>query len=230
MQFTTIATEQTTAVTDAILGVIALIGVGWFQCYRQRDYVRVRCWQSLLLFAAIAAFLGTVAHGIVMDKATYEGLWKPLLLILGYVVASIVLIAAYDVWGASHLRWIAPLLGTIALLFFATTFIQGLSFLVFIAYEAVGMLTALVLYIRLAVKKCLRGAGIIAVGIVLQLVAAGAQAAGPYEIRMIWLFDHNGVFHIVGIVATLVMLYGGARGFEIGEPPVVKHTNQGNDT
>ncbi len=56
------------------------------------------------------------------------------------------------------------------------------------------------------------GAGIIACGIFLQIVAAAAQASGPFDVTMIWVFDHKGIFHLIGMVATFTMIFGVALG------------------
>jgi len=65
----------------------------------------------------------------------------------------------------------------------------------------------------LAWRRRFPGAGVIAAGIVLQLAAAAAQASGPFEFTMIWVFDLNGLFHLIGMVATFIIILGVARGF-----------------
>jgi hypothetical protein len=208
-----IPTEQTTAFTNVILGMVCLVLVWLLQRYRSQDYLRVRCWQALLVFLSIAAFIGAFAHGVAISEATYEGLWKPLLLILGVVIANMALVALYDLYGAVVLWRAGPLLLLVAILFFAVTHLEGATFLVFILYQAIGMFFVFYVYVVLGVKKRLRGAFVIAGGVVLQLVAGGIQASGPFEVKCIWMFDHNGIFHMVGLVATCVMVWGMTRGF-----------------
>lgn len=213
MQFIAIPAEQTTALTDALLGLEALILAGWLQRFVRLDRLRARWWQSLLLLMALASFLGTAAHGLVLSHTVNYWLWIPLLLALGLVVGNLVLVAMYDLFGPRAAKRAWPWLLIAAVGFFGLTRIEGVTFLLFVLYEAVGMLLALMWYVRLARQDRLAGAGLIAAGIVLQLVAAGVQAAGPYQFKLIWVFDHNGLFHLIGLAATLVMILGAARGF-----------------
>jgi hypothetical protein len=215
MEFVTIPTEQTTAITDAILGFEALTLMWYLQQYALRERWRVRLWQIVLAFTAVVAFAGSYVHGVVMPKTTYELLWIPLLLLLGLLVANVVLVAVYDLFGINTVKRLWPWLLAMAVGFFALTRVPGMTFLIFILYEALAMLFALGCYGILAWRQGLPGAGIIAGGIVLQIVAAAAQASGPFEISMIWTFDHNGIFHLIGMVANFVMIVGVAKGFQL---------------
>ena len=214
MQFIAIPTEQTTAITDAVLGLEAILLALYLQRFLPLQSSRVRYWQVLLLLTAAASLIGAIAHGFAMSEATYEALWQPLKLTLGLIVANLVLAAIFDIYGAKTAQRVGPWLLVVALCFFGVTFIEGTTFLIFIVYEAAGMLFCLAVYTILGLTRRLAGAGIIAAGIILQLTAAAVQACGPFEIRLIYLFDHNGMFHIIGMLATLVMIFGVTRGFE----------------
>lgn len=212
MEIVASLTEQTTAATDALLGIQALLLAGFLQKYAGVKPWRTRIWQSLLALTAAVALTGAVAHGIVMSKTTYELLWKPMLLCLGLVVATVVLAAVYDLWGRERAKKWLPWLGGVAVVFLVLTQMPGTTFLIFILYEVAGMLFGLGAYAVLTVKKHLPGAGIVTAGIALQIIAAGVQAAGPFEVLFIWHFDHNGIFHIIGMAATFLMVFGVARG------------------
>jgi len=93
------------------------------------------------------------------------------------------------------------------LFFLLTQLIRG-SFLVFVIYEAVAMLLALSIYAYLAVRHRRDGAALMAVAIVLNIVAAAIQASGSVSLTVIWPFDHNGVFHLVQMVAVVVLVLG----------------------
>ena len=214
MEIVASLTEQTTAATDAILGIQALCLAAFLQKYAKAAPWRSRIWQGLLALTAVVALAGAAAHGIVMAKETYEMMWKPMLLCLGLVVAAVVLAAAYDLWGVARAKKWLPWLGGLALIFFGLTQMPGATFLIFILYEVAGMLFGLGTYALLSFKGRLPGAGIVAGGIGLQILAAGVQAAGPFQVRFIWLFDHNGLFHIIGMAATFLMVFGVARGME----------------
>lgn len=188
--------------------------MGAFQRCIPVDRVRARCWQTLLFLTALASLQGTIAHGFKMSEPTYELLWKPLLINLGLIIANIVLVTLYDLFGQHTAKRALPWLVFMAVGFFAINQIPGATFLLFIAYEAIGMLSALAAYIYLSGKRKQMGFGIIAIGITLQIVAAVAQACGPYEVKMIWAFNHNGIYHLIGMVATLVMALGALNGFK----------------
>ncbi len=212
MEITGSLTEQTTAITDAILGIQVFLLACFLNRYATVRRWRTRLWQGLMILAAGVALAGTVAHGLAMPKSVYELIWKPMLLCLGLVVAGMVLAAVYDLLGEQKAKLWVPWLCAAALGFFILIQLPGTTFLFFILYEIAGMLFTLGGYGFLAVKGRLPGAGMVAAGIVLQILAAGIQAAGPFEVRMIWLFDHNGLFHLIGMLANFVMVFGVARG------------------
>lgn len=213
MEIVASLTEQTTAFTDLILGLQTIVLAAYLQRFFHQDPWRTRLWQALMLLSAAVALVGSVAHGIEMPKEIYELLWKPMLICLGLVVAAFVLAAVYDLKGQAVAKKLFPWCIVVALVFFGITHIPGATFLYFILYEMVGMTFALSAYGYLCIKKRFPGAFFIVLGIVLQIFAAGVQASGPIEVRIIWLFDHNGLFHLIGMPAILVMVYGAARGF-----------------
>lgn len=215
MQFIAIPTEQTTAITDFIVGGEAVILIVYLHRFSLRDRWKVRLWQTLLAFTAVVAFAGAYVHGIVMPRETYELLWKPINLLLGFLVANFVLAAVYDLFGLKVVKRLLPILCAVAVGFFAVTQIKTGTFLMFVLYEIAAMLFALGSYGTLAWRRTLPGAGIIAFGIVLQIVAAAVQASGPWSVRIIWEFDHNGVFHLIGMLATVIMVVGVARSLHL---------------
>lgn len=225
MFFNPVVTEQTTAITDAILAVESLLLAVYLQRFVPVVASRARYWQVLLLIMALASVMGSVAHGIAMSEATYKLLWKPLLILLGLIVAYLVVATIYDLLGPATAKKAMPWMTIMAFGFFAVTCIPGGSFMVFILYEAAGLLFGLGAYGWMASRQRLPGAEIIATGIVLQLLAAILQAGGPEKITLIWPFDRNGQFHLVGMLANAVMIWGVARGFkELRNRSALNHT------
>jgi hypothetical protein len=82
------------------------------------------------------------------------------------------------------------------------------SFLAFIIYEAVVMVIALVAYGVLAVRGRLQGAGLMCAGIAVTIAAAVIQASGSVTARLVWEFDHNGLFHLVQMPGLLLLAAG----------------------
>jgi hypothetical protein len=139
-------------------------------------------------------------------------LWRPLFLALGFVVAMFVVGAVFDFKGERAANAsLVPMLA-LALSFFIINEVASGTFLIFVAYEAVAMLAILGMYLSLALKRQFEGAVTIAAGIVLNILAAAIQASGSISLTIVVPFDHNGVFHLVQIVALVVLTRGLARG------------------
>jgi len=204
--------ELTTAGTDALLAILALACVRWLWTRRSTDATRVILWVFVLGLLAVASFLGVVAHGLDLPERARFWLWQPLYLSLGLVVALFVVAAVYDGVGTGAARRIlAPAL-VVGAGFYLVTLLFPDTFLVFVLYEAVAMLGALVLYLRLAVRGGEAWTWMMALGIALNIAAAAIQATGTVRFTVLVPFDHNGAFHLVQIVAILVLVAGVAGG------------------
>jgi len=84
----------------------------------------------------------------------------------------------------------------------------------FVVYEAVALASALGVYLWLASVRRLPGAGAIATGIALTLMAAAVQVS-DVSLHVVVPFDHNGLFHLVQIVALLVLASGLRRSYRV---------------
>lgn len=169
-------------------------------------------WSWVFGLLAFASLLGALAHGLHLNLTVQSWLWRPLYLSLGLVVAMFVVGAVFDLKGEHVARaWLVPML-VLALVFFTVTQIGSGNFSIFVVYEALAMLGALGIYLVLALKRRLAGAGTVAAGILLNIVAAAIQSNNNISLTIIVPFDHNGVFHLVQIVALVVLTRGLARG------------------
>ncbi len=176
--------------------------------YRDRDPWKVGIWSYVLATLFAVSLLGSVVHGLELSESTRGILWRPLYLLLGVLVALFVVAAAYDWRGRSTAgRLLAPAIVAALAFFLLTQLVQG-TFLVFVIYEAVAMLLALMIYVYLAVHRRQDGAALMACGIVLNIVAAAIQASGAISLTVIWEFDHNGMFHLVQMVAVVILVRG----------------------
>jgi hypothetical protein len=222
MSFNPVPTELTTAATDVLLGLLAIACVGYLRRFSDRDPWRVAIWSWVFGLLGFASVLGAVAHGIQLAPSARDALWQPLYLCLGLVVALFVVAAAYDWKGRHFARRMVPIMIVIAIGFFGATRLFVGSFLVFVVYEAAAMIAALTVYSVLAVRRRLPGSGVIAVAIALNILAAAIQASGSISLEIIWPLDHNGVFHLVQIVAVVVMVSGLRAGFLAHQLPVAR--------
>jgi hypothetical protein len=81
-------------------------------------------------------------------------------------------------------------------------------FFVFIVYEGLALAFALGAYVFLSLRGELEGAGLMAAGILISIVAAGVQFKKSISFTLIWHFDHNGVYHLIQTVGLLLLLIG----------------------
>jgi len=214
MAFINIPTEQTTAATDLILAVISLItAFGLNNLGKQVQPVKTRIWVVVFLLLTIGALFGTAAHGFEMSAKMNYFLWQPLNLALGLSVSLFAAGALFDLRnGTISKKIILGLLILGVIFYFITVFIPG-SFLVFIIYEAVVMIFALIAYIILALQKRLRGAWWMVLGILITIIAAVIQSTDTVTVEFIWVFDHNGIFHVIQMAGVLIIYLGLAKSF-----------------
>ena len=133
MRFINIPTEQTTAVTDVLLALVALASVFHLSHIgAESDTFKAHIWSWAFGLLAFASALGAIAHGFQMSEQLNSLLWKPLNLALGLTVAMFAVGVVYDLWGLAAARRVLPILIGIGVVFFSVTVVVPGSFLVFI--------------------------------------------------------------------------------------------------
>ncbi len=211
-----VPTELTTAATDAVLAVLAIACVRWLGVRRSADPDKVTLWILVLALLAVASILGAVAHGLALSPGLVYLLWQPLFLCLGLVVALFVVAAVYDGFGPRAARRLLIPALVVGAAFYLVTLVFPGTFLVFVLYEAVGMLAALALYGRLAIRTGQRWAWLMVTGVALNILAAGIQATETVRVNLVVPLDHNGVFHLVQMVAIVVLVAGVGQSLQTG--------------
>jgi hypothetical protein len=166
--------------------------------------------------------LGAIAHGLDLSESTRDLLWQPLYLCLGLVVALFTVAAIRDRFGEPAARRALPWMIVIGFAFFAITRVGSGTFLVFIAYEAAAMLAALLLYLDAAIRPRVPGAALMTLGVALNLFAAAVQQSSVSMEFLGLPLDHNGVFHLMQLVAIVVLTLGVLKGLSrsTGTAPV----------
>ncbi|MBO1924417.1 hypothetical protein [Thiomicrorhabdus sp. 6S3-12] len=206
MELIAIPTEQTTAATNALLALVALLSGFFMSRLRYLHPWKLLVWRGVFFLLAAAAALGTLVHGLVFDPAILKLIWHPLYLCLDLLVALVFLAAAFDLWGYRVARKLMPAILIIALLAFAATVFKD-NFRFFIAFEVVGMLFALSVYLWLSWKGR-AGASFMTAGIILSLLAAAVQTLDFLSFNFLWRFDHNGIYHLIQIPGVLLLIKG----------------------
>jgi hypothetical protein len=213
-------TERTTAGTDLVLAIAAFAGAGWL-ARRLPPSAASRIWALALLAAGLASLLGAVTHGLAMAEAVREALWQPLFLLLGATVACFVAGAVADAHGARAARSVLAIMLALALAFYVATRASGGNFVVFVLFQAAGLLAALAIYLGLA-RRGRPGARLVAAALAVSLGAGAVQATKTLSLRLVWEFDHNGIYHLVqlgGLALLVVGLGGTLRAHAAGSRP-----------
>ena len=208
MQFIDIPTEQTTALTDLLLALVSASGVYWIvRKGLHTDKKKTIIWTTAFTLLTAAALLGAIAHGVKMSADTNELIWQPLNLFLGLSVALFVAGVVYDSNGFKIRKSIFFLILLFSFAFFAITLIFPGLFFVFILYEALAMLFALISYAFLMNRK-FPGATYMTLGIFISIIAAIIQSQESLNLNFIWNFDHNGLFHLTQIIGLFFLFSG----------------------
>lgn len=206
-----IPTEQTTAFTDLILAMLSvillrLIYIAGIKVDRQK----VKIWTGIFGLLALASILGAIAHGFKMSEQLNLLLWQPLNLALGITVALFIAAIIYDWKNFIISSTLLAILIIIAFVFYVITLLFPGGFLIFIIYEAIAMIFALLVYFILFLNKKINGAGYMVIGILFSILAAVVQTINSIQFVFIWIFDQNGAFHLLQIPG-LVFLTTGLR-------------------
>jgi hypothetical protein len=209
-----VPTEQTTAVTDICLALFALtVSLIVYKTGHSRDLKKARIWAWAFALLTIASIFGAAAHGLKMTEHMNFILWQPINCSLGLTIALFTAGVVYDLRGFSIPSALIVVFLLAGLGFYMITIILHGAFIIFILYEAVAMLFALISYWILALRKKQKGYWFMWVGILVTIVAAGIQVIESIRLTIIWEFDHNGIFHIVQMIGLVFLLTGLRSGF-----------------
>ncbi len=203
-------TEQSTAITDIILALVAFGGIlilSWNISHDNESW-KIIIWSAAFGLIGLAAVLGAVAHGLVISRTAHNRIWQLLNMALALAVSLFVAGVVYDLWGLAVCFKVLPVMLAAGLGFFGATRLYPRIFFVFILYEGLALIFALSAYIYLAVRGEPAGAAFMAAGILISILAAGIQANKSISLTIIWQFDHNGLYHIVQVVGLILLLIG----------------------
>jgi len=201
--------ERTTAVTDIILALVAFGGVLLLQWspVNAGEPWRINIWSAAIGLIGLAAALGAAAHGLLLKTTLHNRIWLVLNMALALAVSLFVVGVINDLWSCELSRKALPFMLFAGLGFYLTTLIYPEIFFFFIVYEGLALTFALGAYLFLTVTGA-AGAGFLASGVLLSIVAAGLQARKSIVFTLIWKFDHNGIYHIVQTIGLLLLVAG----------------------
>ncbi len=198
-------TELTTAGTDLLLGLLAF-GCAIFLA-RSDQSLKSRTWAATFGLLGLASLTGAFLHAFRWTHLLKLMIWQPLLIILSLNVSYLTSAFLIDHVGESRTRELLPHLLAGALLLYTITIILPGSFCFVLGAQGICMLYGLYVYSR----SSLPGAHLIWSGILTGIIAAMIQLKHDLRVTIIWPFDHNGIFHLIEIVALLLMTAGVRR-------------------
>jgi hypothetical protein len=209
--------ELTTSATDAVLAIECVLIIMYLRRFAASDRWRVSLWCWVLGLMGFASVVGAVSHGFIFSNSVQIMLWRPLFLSLGILVALFMVGAVYDWRGRALATRLIPWAIGAGAAFFAFIEVFSGEFFTFVIYEAIAMVGAFAIYLYLSLTSRLRGAGIIAMAILLNLLAAAVQASNV-SFHFLFPFDHNGVFHLIQMLAIGTLAVGLAPGMQSVSP------------
>ncbi len=193
--------EPTTSITDFILGVEAICFAA-ILASGDIFFPSLPYWIATLTLLGLAGFLGGFAHGFANRSIFIAVYLSWAALMVAFLLAT--MIDGLGIELAARLRW--PLIvAAIVFVLIARRFPTYIQ--IYVIIEAMIMLAAFFSYLRLALIDALPGAGYIAVGIALTLIAAGLFVKKA-RFSFIWTFDRNGVYHLAQMVAVVFLYLG----------------------
>jgi hypothetical protein len=218
--------ELTTAATDAALALLALASAGFLYRFRGWDFWKILLWCLIMLLLATGSLFGVLVHGFKLATTIYDAFWFLLYLSLGLTVALFVVNAIGDGWGRSASRWTLPFLLVAGCVFPIVAQLIVRDFLIFILYEGVGMIFALVVYTWLMIARHAPGAILITCGILVTIIAAVVQTIHSIAFTVIWQFNNNGLFHLIQMIGVVCLVVGIRRAVllagKVGKPSIVQ--------
>ncbi len=201
-------TEQTTAVTDLILSLQAVGAIWLMNKSLVRRPVWTELWTWLFSLLSAASLLGAISHGITLHPSVDSAIWIVVYLTLGMMMALFLIAAVTMHWNPDLGKRCLPYGMVIAFTFFLVTQFWSDSFLLFVIYEAISMLLALILYLSCVWIRKEKGAGYLAAGVFVGIVAAALDTQSSIRLTFIWTFNNHGVFHLVQMISLLLLTLG----------------------
>ena len=194
---------NTTAGSDAVLASASTAGIVYL--LRSTPTSPLRAWWVVALTGwDVGALIGVATHGLVLAPSVETLLWQPLYVALG-VAQALLVVAAVAAWrGATRAQKLLPVMLAAAALFCWATWRTHGNFLVFVVYSTGTTLFGLVVHAALA-RRGMPGAAGVAVGLGVSL-GAGLFQASSLSMRLVWEFDHNGLFHLAQLVGLAILI------------------------
>lgn len=200
MQLNPDRAELVSAATDLLLAAIAVVG-----CVR----VRRRDWQAVFALTALGSLLGAWIHGLERPAPDASWWWWPLDFALAGALVAFGTAAARDRSGEERARHVQSLIIALAALALLLSRVYPASFLPMLAFQGAVLVVAGVSWLALAQVPPHTGAGRLAAGCAVAMLAAGVGALGLRTEGSLPL-DANSQYHLI-LAPALLLWISGAR-------------------
>jgi hypothetical protein len=204
-------TERTTAATDVLLSAAAAGAIIYLQLLTRGFSWRISLWSWSFGLIALSAACGAAYHGLALPAAARRALWQAVTVCLGMAISLFLVAVVHDAAGSDAAGRAFPIMLAAGLLIFGVSRMLPGLFIVFILYEALALLIAFAVYLWLAASGTLSGAGWMAAGVALSLIAAAIQTVKRLRVACVWEFDRNGIFHLVQALGLVLLCVGLSR-------------------
>ncbi|MBR4635055.1 MAG: hypothetical protein IKO51_01655 [Clostridia bacterium] len=209
--------ESVTAYTNLIDAIVCPVLILLIAVFGRTD-TRFVLWTVSYSLLFIVSLMGYYVHGFRMSDEKKKKLWVVLYAVMAVLVVSFVAAIYSEIFGSAGLKTAVIVLGGFAALFLIVRLILqnriSYGFTVFIAYCALNMLAIIVLLIA-HVGACPRLGWFLAAIFVL-VAGTVCQTFKSIRFKCIWLFDHNGVYHLSVLAFMLLAFAGIMRAYAAG--------------
>ena len=212
----------TCAITDLIAGVI-LIPMIILLCLKKTEKtLEKKLWLFFLSFLAASCFLGFVTHNY-CTGSVYTLMWLPLYAVLYETINAFFILARYLRSGRLPQKKELLLLHLICLVFWLITEIMEQimkidAIRVYAIYAVIFCLWGFLLVIGSAFKKGRSCERLLFCALIPLLPAAYFQIERKTQVRLIWMFDCNGLTHL-GIILAMFLIFAAALCSLSKKPP-----------
>ena len=200
-------TERTSAATDVLLALVAAACTAAARGAPGLDPRERLLWTILFAAAAAAALAGAAYHGLRLPGPCRARLWRAVTAALALAAAAFALLLWSAAGGGLPAGVQAALLAGAALLGSAAGG-RRRGFAVLLAFQAAVLAAGAVLHAGCASAPPRPW---LAAGCGASLLAGALQAARGLRVRLVWEFDHNGLFHLAQAAGLALLGVGAVR-------------------
>lgn len=199
----------TCAITDLIAGII-LMPMIFLLCLKKTEKkTEKKLWLYFLSFLAVSCFLGFVTHNY-CTGTLFRVMWLPLYTVMFETVNAFFALARYLSSGKMIPKKEAVILHLICLAFWLVTetmeqILRISAIRVYAIYAVIFGMWGFILVIKSAFKKGRMCEKLLFGAFFLLLPAAYFQIERKTQVRLIWMFDYDGLTHLFIILAMFLM-------------------------